>query len=128
MTRGPLLAVLCLVVPAAAYAQVARGKYLVEQVTLCGDCHTPRDSNGEPIAAQALKGAPIGFRPVHPMPFADQAPALAGLPAHYTPTQLATLLETGKKPDGSSPVPPMPPYRLSKADAWAVVDYMKSLK
>jgi cytochrome c553 len=128
MTRWMLPAALCLTLSATAEAQVARGKYLVEQVTMCGDCHTPRDATGQPIAALALHGAAIGFRPIHPMPFAEQAPALAGLPAHYTPAQFATFLQTGRKPDGSLPFPPMPPYRLSKEDAWAVVDYLKSLK
>lgn len=117
-----------LAVSAGAAAQSARGKYLVEQVVLCGDCHTPRDAKGELIAAEALHGAPLGLRPVHPMPFADQAPRLAGLPAHYTPAQFAHFLQTGKRPDGSGAMPPMPPYRLSKEDAWAVTDYIKSLK
>lgn len=128
MSRSLLLAVLCLSQPVVAQAQVARGKYLVEQVALCGDCHTPRDTKGQLIAAQALHGAPVGVRPVHPMPFAEQAPALAGLPAHYTAAQMAAFLQTGKRPDGSFPLPPMPPYRLSKEDAWAVVDYIKSLQ
>jgi cytochrome c553 len=128
MIRLALLAALCLSISTAAEAQIARGKYLVEQVTMCGDCHTPRDATGQLIPALALHGAPIGFRPIHPMPFAEQAPPLAGLPPHYTAAQFATFLQTGRKPDGSQPFPPMPSYRLSKEDAWAVVDYLKSLK
>ncbi|MBN8929302.1 MAG: hypothetical protein BGO51_11920 [Rhodospirillales bacterium 69-11] len=112
----------------AAAQGLARGKYLVEQVGMCGDCHTPRDAKGQPIADRHLTGAPIGFRPLHPMPFAEHAPSLVGLPAHYTPAQFATFLETGKRPDGSMTLPPMPPYRFSKEDAWAVVDYLRSLK
>jgi mono/diheme cytochrome c family protein len=95
---------------------------------MCGDCHTPRDATGQLIAEKTLSGAPIGFRPMQPMPFGEQAPKLAGLPDHYTPAQMATFLQTGKRPDGSMALPPMPPYRLSKEDAWAVVDYLKSLK
>lgn len=129
MTRGVALTIACLTLAALpAQAQLARGKYLVEQVAMCGDCHTPRDKTGAPIAAEALHGAPLGVRPVHPMPFATDAPALAGLPSHYTPAQFAAFLQTGKRPDGSEPLPPMPPYRFSKEDAWAVVDYIKSLK
>ena len=62
-------------------AKVARGKYLVDQVGLCDDCHTPRDERGAPIAAKYLQGAPIGFKPVIAVPvWADKAPAIAGLP------------------------------------------------
>jgi cytochrome c553 len=115
--------------PALAQAQsVERGKYIVENLSLCGDCHTPRDHTGAPIAAEALHGAPIGFRPMHPMPFADQAPPLAGLPGHYTPEQMAAFLQTGKRPDGSEPRPPMPPYRMNHNDAWSVVRYLQTLK
>ncbi len=35
---------------------VARGKYLVEQVAQCGDCHTPHNDKGEPINSQSLRG------------------------------------------------------------------------
>jgi mono/diheme cytochrome c family protein len=124
-----IITVLFMSVPTFAGAQtISRGRYIVEHVGLCGDCHTPRDQTGMPVAERKLTGAPIGFRPLHPMPFAEHAPPLAGIPAHFTPTQLATFLQTGRRPDGSAPLPPMPPYRLSKDDAWAVVDYLKSLK
>ncbi|HET8995929.1 MAG TPA: c-type cytochrome [Acetobacteraceae bacterium] len=119
---------LCLAMTCAAQAQIARGKYIVERVGMCGDCHTPRDAKGEPIASKALQGAPLGLRPVHPMPFADAAPRIAGLPENWTLAQAATFLETGKRPNGTEPMPPMPPYRLSKDDALAVATYLKSLK
>jgi cytochrome c553 len=128
MLRRILPICLILSLPASADAQTAHGKYLVDQVAMCGDCHTPRTATGALIADRALQGAPLDFRPIHPMPFAQQAPALAGVPAHYTAAQFATFLQTGKRPDGSVPLPPMPAYRFSKQDAWAVVDYIKSLK
>lgn len=113
-----LVGLLCGVVPGTAGAQsIAHGKYLVEQVGMCSDCHTPRDATGRSIADQALHGAPLDFRPLQPMPIAEAAPALAGLPAHYTPVQVAAFLQTGKRPDGSMPRPPMPHYRLSEQDA-----------
>jgi mono/diheme cytochrome c family protein len=121
-------AIAFLLAAAPAHSQTTRGKYIVERIGMCGDCHTPRNAQGEPIAAQALHGAPIPFRPLHPMPFADTAPRIAGLPAGWTPAQTATFLQTGKRPDGSNPRPPMPPYRLSQQDAWAVVDYIELLK
>jgi cytochrome c553 len=122
-------AALSLVAVSGVRAQsLPQGKYIVEGVGMCGDCHTPRDQTGAPIAAQALQGAPIGFRPTHPMPFAEHAPGLAGLPGHYTEAQLVTFLQTGKRPDGSLARPPMPPYRMSADDAKSVAAYLKSLK
>ena len=105
-----LTTLLCLTVPAAAGAQsVTHGKYIVERTSLCNDCHTPRDEKCQLIMSRELQGAPIGSQPVHPMPWADTAPPIAGIPGHFTPEQMVTFLETGKRPDGSTPKPPMPP-------------------
>jgi mono/diheme cytochrome c family protein len=129
MRQHLLTALLCLVIPATAGAQsLARGKYLVENTSLCNDCHTPRDEKGQLIMARALQGAPIGSQPIHPMPWAAVAPPIAGLPGNYTPEQMVTFLQTGKRPDGSMPMPPMPPYRFSREDAQAVTAYLRSMK
>ena len=112
----------------AADRAVARGRYLVEGIGMCGDCHTPRGPTGEPVVDQALMGAPIGFKPLVEMPWAATAPRLAGLPEGYTATQLVTFLTTGQTAGGKPPRPPMPPYRFNKADAAAVAAYLKSLR
>src|SRR4029077_5234616 len=44
---------------------VERGRYLVEHVSLCGDCHTPRNSIGVPnrslyLAGAGAKTSPLG--------------------------------------------------------------------
>ena len=59
--------------------------------------------------------------------FADRAPAIAGLP-DYTDEQMLTFLQTGRRPDGSTALPPMPAYRLASADAEAIVAYLKGLR
>jgi mono/diheme cytochrome c family protein len=123
------VAALCLAIPAAAGAQsITRGTYLVERTSLCNDCHTPRDEKGQLDMSKSLQGATLGIQPIHPMPWAEVAPPIAGLPAHFTPEQMVTFLQTGKRPDGSSPRPPMPPYRFSKEDALAVTAYLRSMK
>ena len=128
MRAATLIAMLCLVVPATAGAQsLARGKYIVERTSMCSDCHTPRDEKGQLIPGKSLQGAPLGVQPIHPMPWADTAPRIAGLPAGYTRAQTVTFLETGKRPDGSMPKPPMPPYRFSPEDAVSVASWLKSL-
>src|SRR6266581_3098952 len=61
-------------------AQVERGKYLVEQVARCGDCHSPVNEKGEPIPGKELRGGALTFKPVAPKPaWADKAPNIAGL-------------------------------------------------
>ncbi len=87
-------------------AQIARGKYLVQRVGMCGDCHTPRDEKGMPLPGKELAGAPIGFKPLAPMPWAATAPEIAGLPG-WKDAQIVTFLTTGKL-DGRAPNPPMP--------------------
>ena len=129
MREHLLAAALCLTLPASAGAQsLSHGKYLVERASLCNDCHTPRDQAGALIMSRTLQGAPIGSAPLHPMLWAAVAPPIAGLPPHYTPDQMVTFLETGKRPDGSMALPPMPPYRFSHADARAVTTYLRALK
>src|SRR5579859_1355371 len=65
----------------ASAARVARGKYLVESVGMCGDCHTPHNEKGEPIKEQWLKGTPLPFKPAVPIPvWADKSVNISGLP------------------------------------------------
>lgn len=109
--------------PLEGEALIARGDYLVHGVVLCGDCHTPRDEAGELIADRELQGAPVYAPPA----FAQIAPPIAGISANYTEEQFIALLQTGVRPDGSRPLPPMPPYRLHEEDARAVVAYIQSL-
>lgn len=105
---------------------VKRGRYLVENVGLCSDCHTPHNEKGELVRERLLLGAALPFQPTVPMPWSPAAPPIAGLPS-MTEAQAITFLQTGKRPDGSMPRPPMPEFRLDDADAQAVVAYLKSL-
>jgi mono/diheme cytochrome c family protein len=114
---------------AAGDASVERGKYLVERVAMCGECHTPRDQNGRLIRSEFLRGAPVPVKaPPYPnMKWAIKAPAIAGLPG-YSKEQGARLLTEGISAAGRLPDPPMPRFRLTAADADAVVAYLKSLQ
>jgi mono/diheme cytochrome c family protein len=107
--------------------QIARGKYIVEDVAVCGQCHTPRDSNGEPEPHHELEGAAVWFQPAAPM--ADwplKAPRLAGAPP-ATDAEMVRLLTTGIWTNGKHLRAPMPQFRMSKDDAEAVVAFLKSL-
>ena len=108
---------------------VGQGKYIVEHVAMCVECHTPRDETGRLIREQYLSGAPIPLKgPSYPgMKWAVKAPAIAGL-IGYTKEEGVRLLTQGVTRDGRVPDPPMPPFRLSAQDAEAVVAYLKSLQ
>jgi cytochrome c553 len=106
---------------------IAHGKYIVEGVGMCDDCHTPRLPDGALDMTKHLAGAPIGMTPKMPMPFAETVPALAGLPTAYTEAGLAKFLMDGTPEDGSPPLQPMPLYRMNAEDAAAVAAYVASL-
>jgi mono/diheme cytochrome c family protein len=108
--------------------KLERGRYLVQQVGLCGDCHTPHNEKGEPIADQLLQGASTRFKPTSPVPdWAEYTPPVAGFPG-FTDEQAITFLTTGKDASGQLAAPPMPQYRFNKEDAAAVVAYLRSVK
>jgi mono/diheme cytochrome c family protein len=111
----------------AGKADIERGRYLVEEVAKCPECHTPRKPDGELDSAAWLRGAPIWIRPVAPIPnWADRAPALAGLPS-FTEAQAEKVLQEGTGPNGEPLRPPMHIYHMSPSDARAIVAYLKSL-
>jgi Cytochrome c len=108
--------------------KVARGKYLVEGVAKCGECHTPRTEQGEPDQSRWLYGAVLDFKPAVPIPnWVDFAPPLAGLPT-MNESEATRLLETSLKGDGQPCRPPHPRFRMTREDSEAVVAYLKSLK
>ena len=49
-------------------SQIERGRYLVEEVAKCGECHTPRTAEGEVDRHAWLQGAPIWIMPVKRIP------------------------------------------------------------
>ena len=108
-------------------SQIAHGKYLVDHVSMCGDCHSPHDARGGIPSSQYLKGAKLEFHPDHSVPgFASVAPAIAGLPG-WSMAKAVRLLMSGMGKDGKPLAPPMPAFRMSHEDAEAVVAYLKSL-
>ena len=107
---------------------ISRGKYLVERVAMCIQCHTPRNQTGELLETRYLQGGPVPVSapPNFRIDWAYKAPAIAGLPG-YTIQDGIKLLTEGITPDGRVPKAPMPKFRLTRADAEAVVTYLKSL-
>ena len=108
-------------------AQVERGKYLVEQVARCADCHSPLNEKGEPIPGKVLRGGALTFKPVAPTrAWADKAPNIAGLRGWDEDAAIKFLM-TGIAYNDLPARPPMPPYHLNRPDAEAIVAFLKSL-
>ena len=103
-----------------------RGRYLVESIAMCGQCHTPRDGRGDMIRSQWLKGATIPVsNPLPDKPWAEFAPRIAGLP-QYSDEQALRLLTDGIARTGTPLRNPMPPFRMSAEDARDVIAYLRS--
>ncbi len=103
----------------------AFGRYLVHGAGHCGECHTPRDFLGGPIASKALTGARLpGGK--------DKAPNItpAGL-AKWSEEDIETALSLGITPDGNSLGGPMAEVvrnlgHLPKEYVAAIARYLKS--
>jgi mono/diheme cytochrome c family protein len=109
-------------------AAIARGKYIVEGVAVCWTCHTPRNQSGLPDEQRWLLGGAVPYAPARPDgAWADVAPRLAGLPPG-TDDQFITLMMTGIARTGRPPRAPMPQFRMTRADAEAVLAYLKSIE
>ena len=107
---------------------VARGKYLAIDIGGCHDCHTPRDQQGQFIKGKWLQGTELFIKPAFPIPgWTSISPGIAGLP-NWTDEQAIKFLTNGIAPDGTQANAPMPQYRFNRADAQAVVAYLRSLK
>jgi len=106
---------------------IARGKYIVEGLAACGDCHTPRNRDGDIDRSKWLAGAPVFYEPAQSVPgWAISAPRIAGIPPGRD-AEVITLLTTSVWRDGKTPRPPMPRFHMTREDAEAVVAYLKSL-
>jgi len=109
---------------------IERGRYLVEHVALCGDCHTPRNFLGVPDRARYLAGAKKG-------PFGEEIPNITPDKAsgigEWSRSDIAELLLTGTKPDLDNVQGLMAELteagykHMTREDALAIADYLKSV-
>ena len=114
---------------------VERGRYLVDHVSLCGDCHTPRNALGVPKQSLYLAGAsqkigPLGEAVPNITP--DKETGIG----EWKREDIAELLLSGTKPDLDNVQGLM--YEviqgtshgfkdMKKEDALAIADYLKSI-
>jgi mono/diheme cytochrome c family protein len=114
---------------------IERGRYLVDHVALCGDCHTPRNSMGVPQQSLYLAGAsekigPLGEAVPNITPDKD-----TGI-GDWKREEIVELLITATKPDLDNVQGLMyeviqgAPHGykdMKKDDALAIAEYLKSL-
>jgi mono/diheme cytochrome c family protein len=111
---------------------IERGRYLVEHVSLCGDCHTPRNSIGVPNRSLYLAGAskkigPLGQAVPNITP--DKETGIGD----WKREDIVEVLLTGTKPDLDNIQGLMAEviehgYKsMTKQDALAIADYLKSV-
>ncbi len=113
--------------PRAAGGNVEHGRYLVERVVMCGECHSARDPQGNIVPGTRFMGGVMPARPMWSADWPDRFPRIAGLPG-YTDEQAIRLLTDGAiKRDGTQLRAPMPRFRMTPQDAAAVVAYLKSI-
>ena len=129
---GPLL---LLVQAAQAQAPadpglLERGRYLMQSIVACGNCHTPQGPQG-PQLDKELAGGPMGGENGAVFVAANITPDLETGVGRWTDAQLVSAIREGRRPDGSLIGPPMPVglYRgLSDRDVAAIVAYLRSVK
>jgi mono/diheme cytochrome c family protein len=133
--RAFLLAVACAAAAVAASNAVAetlheRGKYLVETIAGCGNCHTPVGPKG-PIMARRYSGGPPLVTKEYKAFATNITPDKETGIGKWTDAQLIRAIREGVRPDGSIIRPPMPfgLYRkLSDRDVTAIVAYLRRVK
>jgi mono/diheme cytochrome c family protein len=114
---------------------LARGRYLVDHVSICGDCHTPRNSIAVPNQALYLAGASKKIGPLgNAVP--NITPEKETGIGEWKREDVVELLHSGTKPDLDNVQGLMYEviqgaaygYKdMKKEDASAIADYLKSI-
>jgi cytochrome c553 len=113
-------------------AQVARGKYLVDVVATCGDCHTPRLPSGAPDMTKYLAGnAKFISTPGGDLGSRNLTNDETGLKSR-TDAEIKAMFLNGERPGATKEYlnPVMPYYvfhNMSEADADAIVAYLRTV-
>ena len=117
--------------PAATTTTLPRGnpehgRYIVEHVAMCIECHSGRDARGAILESERFLGAPIPFAPPWPNDWAMRAPRNRGLPGYTDDLALRLLTQGAIGRNGEQLRAPMPRFRMSVQDAADVISYMRS--
>lgn len=114
------------IAPPALSGDVARGRYLVERVAMCGECHSTRNEAGDIIPETRLKGGAMPASVPWPADWPLQVPRIAGLPGYSDTEALRVLTDGAIKRNGIRARAPMPRFRMSVADAGDVIAFLRT--
>ena len=103
------------------------GRYIVEHVAMCIECHSGRDDHGSILQTQMFLGAPIPFAPPWPNDWAMRAPRNKGLPGYSDDLAMRLLTQGAIGRNGEQLRPPMPRFRMNPQDAADVIAFLRSL-
>lgn len=110
-------------------ARIERGRYLMDSVVACGNCHIARGEKGAPLFDKGLSGGMVFDIPGMKAVASNITPDPETGIGKWTDAQLAKAIREGVRPDGTIIGPPMPVefYRdLSDADLAAIVAYLRA--
>ncbi|HMK68342.1 MAG TPA: c-type cytochrome [Stellaceae bacterium] len=116
---------------ARAETPLERGTYLMRGIVACGNCHTPKNAEAQPIAEQELAGGFVIELPIFHAVASNITPDKETGIGNWTDDQIVDAIRNGKRPDGTIIGPPMPIpfYRdISDTDVRAIVAYLRSVK
>ena len=123
--------------PAMAQSRVERGSYLVNSIMACGNCHTPRDAEGKPIADRALSGGGLTLTtPAFVATASNITPDVETGIGGWSDAEIKLALVTGMRPDhgrlAGVPLAAVMPANFYKAllpdDLDAIVAYLHTVK
>ena len=118
-------------ISARAQPAVERGRYLVEGILTCGNCHSPRGPDGIIDGSRLYSGGPQTWdEPTYHVKGSNITPDAETGIGRWSEAEIKTALQEGHRPDGTqlAPVMPYPFYKVFlPADLDAVVAYLRSM-
>ncbi len=106
------------------------GRYLVETIAGCGNCHTPRLPDGTPDNTKNLAGAFVIEEPVFKAYAQNITPDMETGIGSWTEDQIVDAIRNARRPDGTFMGPPMSfgwYKNMSDTDVRAIAKYVKSV-
>jgi mono/diheme cytochrome c family protein len=121
---------------AMAQSPVERGDYLVNTIMACGNCHSPRDAGGRPIAERALSGGATFTTPAFIATAPNITPDVETGIGSWSDAEIKRALVEGMRPDhgrlAGVPLAAIMPANFYRAlladDLDAVVAYLRTVK
>ena len=110
--------------------KVKYGEYLAGPIAHCMECHTPFGPKGPMLDTDLGRGGFEFHGPWGTSVASNLTPHEDGL-ASWSDEDLITMISTGKRPDGTPMLPPMPyPFlaKTTRQDLEAMVAYLRSLE